>query len=151
MDMKFSLELPREALSVPVIRRVLGDTLHALGVTDECASDILIATSEACTNALHHGGHDRRYEVAVSIGDTRCVLKVVDRGEGFDPAAVGHASPDAESGRGLELMRALVDDVSVDSAPDSGTAVYLQKDLEWTDDAPMPRLRPEPEPVCQAG
>lgn len=149
MDMKFSLELPRETLSVPVIRRVLGDTLRALGVTDECASDILIATSEACTNALHHGGPDRRYEVAVSIGDACCVLKVVDRGAGFDPQAVGPAPADAESGRGLELMRALVDDVSVDSAPDSGTVVYLQKHLKWTEDAAMARLHPEP--VCQAG
>lgn len=149
MDMKFSLELPRETLSVPVIRRVLGDTLRALGVTDECASDILIATSEACTNALHHGGPDRRYEVGVSIGETRCVLKVVDRGAGFDPGSIGPAPEDAESGRGLELMRALVDDVSVDSAPDSGTVVYLQKHLNWTDDAAMARLRPEP--VCQAG
>ena len=149
MDMKFSLELPRETLSVPVIRRVLGDTLRALGVTEECASDILVATSEACTNALHHGGPDRRYEVAVKIGEAACLLKVVDRGEGFDPEDVTPAHTEAEGGRGLELMRALVDDVSVDSAPESGTVVYLQKHLNWNKDAAMARLRPEP--VCHAG
>lgn len=149
MDMKFSLELPRETLSVPVIRRVLGDTLRALGVTEDCASDILVATSEACTNALHHGGPDRRYEVGVRIGEANCLLKVVDRGEGFDPADIPDTPKDAEGGRGLELMRALVDDVSVDSAPESGTVVYLQKHLNWTQDAAMARLRPEP--VCPAG
>lgn len=143
MNMKFSLELPREALSVPVIRRVLGDTLSDLGVVTECVSDILVAASEACTNAMRHGGPARRYEVVVSIADAYCVLKVVDRGAGFDPERVPAAEPDDETGRGIELMRALVDDVSVDTVPDHGTVVYLQKHLKWRDTAPLPRLVPE--------
>lgn len=149
MDMTFSLELPRETLSIPVIRRVLGDTLRVLGVVGDCVSDILIATSEACTNALRYGGPDRRYEVAVHIGTTCCVLKIMDSGGGFDPATVGTARVDAEGGRGFALMRALVDDVSIDSAPDGGTSVCLHKQLVWTDDAALPRLAPEP--VCHAG
>ena len=43
VDMKFSLELPREALSIPVIRRVLGDALRGLGVSEDCVGDILLA------------------------------------------------------------------------------------------------------------
>ena len=42
--MKFSLALPREALSIPVIRRVLGDALRGLGVSDDCIGDILVGT-----------------------------------------------------------------------------------------------------------
>lgn len=140
MDMKFSLELPREAVSIPVIRRVLGDTLRDLGVTSGCTSDILVAACEACTNALRYGGPDRRYEIAMSITDRCCVLKVVDQGEGFDPDSVSAADEDTESGRGLQLMRALVDDMRVDTKEEQGTVVYLRKRLAWAEEAALPRL-----------
>ncbi|NED49933.1 ATP-binding protein, partial [Micromonospora aurantiaca] len=45
MDMRFSLALPRDALSIPVIRRVVGDTLRGLGVSEDCVDDVLVATS----------------------------------------------------------------------------------------------------------
>jgi serine/threonine-protein kinase RsbW len=65
--MKFSLALPREALSIPVIRRVLGDALRALGVTEGCIADILGAISEACTNAVRHAPTASRFEVVASV------------------------------------------------------------------------------------
>ncbi|MEO5873698.1 MAG: ATP-binding protein, partial [Streptosporangiaceae bacterium] len=64
--MKFSLALPREAMSVPVIRRVLGDALRGLGVSEDCISDILVAASEACTNVVRHSTM-AEYEVVGSI------------------------------------------------------------------------------------
>ena len=55
-DVKFCLVFRRETLSVPVMRRVLGDTLRGLGVDDESVYDIVLAATEACTNVLTHGG-----------------------------------------------------------------------------------------------
>jgi anti-sigma regulatory factor (Ser/Thr protein kinase) len=43
----------------------------------------------------------------------------------------------AESGRGLAIMRACVDDVSMRSKPGQGTVVSLQKRIEWRSDAPL--------------
>lgn len=139
-----SLGLPGEALSIPVIRRVLGDALQTLGVTDGCVDDIQIAVSEACTNVLDHTGPGDAYEVMAVLDGAYCVLKVVDRGLGFDPADFGHTdpSPEAEHGRGIQLMRALVDDVFFDSRPERGTVVYLQKELTWRDDAPLVAAAP---------
>src|SRR5258707_12755 len=59
-DVEFCLVFPRESLSVPVMRRVLGDTLRSLGVDERCISDLLLAVTEACTNVLRHAGpgHD---------------------------------------------------------------------------------------------
>ncbi len=68
VDVKFCLMFPREALSVPVMRRVLGDTLSRLGVDEDCIGDLLLAVTEACTNVLQHGGPGHRYEVMASIG-----------------------------------------------------------------------------------
>ena len=36
VEMRFSLSLPREALSIPMIRRVVGDALRGLGVAENC-------------------------------------------------------------------------------------------------------------------
>ncbi len=42
-----------------------------------------------------------------------------------------------ESGRGLAIMRACVDDVRLRSGPGRGTAVRLRKRIEWRADAPL--------------
>jgi serine/threonine-protein kinase RsbW len=143
VDMKFSLDLPRETLSIPVIRRVLGDTLRGLGVSEGCIGDILVATSEACTNVVQHVDTAARYEVTASIDNEHCVLKVVDRGQGFESDSSRTVTPDSESGRGIKIMKALVDDVVFDSRPEAGTVVYLQKTLSWRDESPMRLLEPE--------
>jgi serine/threonine-protein kinase RsbW len=141
--MKFSLDLPRETLSIPVIRRVLGDTLRGLGVSEGCIGDILVATSEACTNVVQHVDTAARYEVTASIDNDHCVLKVVDRGQGFESDSRPAVTPDSESGRGIKIMKALVDDVVFDSRPEAGTIVYLQKTLSWRAESPMRLLEPE--------
>src|SRR6266536_3552202 len=94
VDVKFCLMFPRESLSVPVMRRVLGDTLNRLGVDEECIGDLLLAVTEACTNVLQHGGPSHRYEVVASIGRRGCVVDVLDSGRGFDPGRLAaHRRP----------------------------------------------------------
>jgi serine/threonine-protein kinase RsbW len=145
--MKFSLALPREALSIPVVRRVLGDALRGLGVAEGCVADILVAVSEASTNVVQHAPTSANFEVVAVIDGDLCVLKVVDKGHGFTGGPGEEAEWDAESGRGISIMRALVDRVSFDTLPgapgDSGTAVYLQKRLTWDDEALIRRLERE--------
>ncbi|WP_243726054.1 ATP-binding protein [Actinomadura rubrisoli] len=137
--MRFSLALPREALSIPVIRRVVGDALRGLGVSEDCVADILVAASEACTNAIQHARASGAYEVAGHIDEGVCVLKIMDWGRGLRPAPQDPGVL-SESGRGIKIMRALVDDLSIDSSPDRGTVVHLQKRLTWRDEALVRRL-----------
>ena len=68
VDVKFCLVFPREALSVPVMRHVLGDTLRDLGADDDGVADLLLAVTEACSNVVRHGGPGQRYEVLASVG-----------------------------------------------------------------------------------
>ena len=78
-DVKFCLVFQRETLSVPVMRRVLGDTLRGLGVDEESVYDILLAATEACTNVLTHGGRKvRGYAVVTSLGAVGCQVEVAD-------------------------------------------------------------------------
>jgi serine/threonine-protein kinase RsbW len=164
-DVRFCLVFPRETLSIPVMRRVLGDTLSRLGVDEDSISDLLIAVTEACTNVLRHAGPGRRYEVVVKVGRNRCVLQVLDNGRGIDPgrlrtarrrhlrrppvrpvpllarrAKITDIAQLPESGRGMAIMRACVDDVSLRSGPGQGTVVQLRKRIELRDDAPLANL-----------
>ncbi len=144
-DVKFCLVFQCETLSVPVMRRVLGDTLRGLGVDDDSVYDILLAATEACTNVLTHGGRQARgYAVVTSVGAVGCQVEVADEGAGLPPRAA--AAPDPaeipvaqlpESGRGLAVMRACVDNVTLDSRPGRGTVVTMRKHIRWTENAPL--------------
>lgn len=138
--MKFSLALPCEELSVPVIRRVLGDALRGLGVSGDCIHDILVAASEACTNVVRHSS-TREYEVTGHIDEETCVLSVIDHGDGLGPVA-RPAGGLAESGRGLDIMNSLMDDLSLTTTSD-GVRVVLRKRLTWCDEALIRRLESE--------
>jgi len=72
VNVKFCLVFPREALSVPVMRHVLGDTLRDLGADDDGVADLLLAVTEACSNVVKHGGPGQRYEVLASVGQGGC-------------------------------------------------------------------------------
>ena len=146
-DVKFCLVFQSETVSVPAMRRVLGDTLLGLGVDDDSVYDILLAATEACTNVLVHGGPEvRGYAVVTSVGAVGCQVEVADEGTGL--LARADAEPDArpvqlpvaqlpESGRGLTVMRACVDNVTLDSRPGHGTVVTMRKRIRWHEDAPL--------------
>lgn len=138
--MRFSLALPREALSIPVIRRVLGDALRGLGVTEDCVADILVATSEACTNVVRHARSHNDFEVRACVEEETCRLTIADRGPGLPAEPPPPPGELSESGRGMTLMRELVDEVGFDTEPDRGTAVHLRKRLAWRDEAVLRRL-----------
>lgn len=142
MHFSFTLQLPRDALSVPLARRVLHSSMRTLGVNDVCLSDIGVAVSEACTNVLDHAQEGEEYEVVVGLDGATCVVEVVDTGSGFDAEDLGRVDADhsAEGGRGLQLIRTLVDKVNFTARPEQGTIVHLEKELLYEDDAPLKRL-----------
>jgi serine/threonine-protein kinase RsbW len=148
-DVKFGLMFRCETLSVPVMRRVLGDTLRGLGVDEESVYDLLLAATEACTNVLQHGGREvRGYAVVTSLGAVGCQVEVADEGAGATFREQERPEPPVtaiaqlpESGRGLAVMRACVDNVTLDSSPDRGTVVTLRKHIRWSRDAPLRQFR----------
>jgi serine/threonine-protein kinase RsbW len=142
VEIKVTLQLPRDALSVPVVRRVLATSMHTLGVEADCVEDIGIALTEACTNVLDHTNGDEEYEVVAGIDDNVCTILVVDTGRGFDADHLGHAEadPTAEEGRGIQLIRALVDRVHFQSRPESGMVVHLEKTLAFRDGSAIQKL-----------
>lgn len=134
MEINLELHLPREEASIPVVRHLCRNALRGIGVDPECGGDIEVALSEACTNALKHSVPGAEYKVRVSLDDRQCIITVIDTGQGFDGRSA-RSDPTAEQGRGVELMRALVDRLNFESDREAGTVVRLEKDLVLLDEA----------------
>ena len=141
MHMALSLLLPRDELTVPVARHLTAGAMQQLGVDQSCASDIQVALTEACTNVILHAGPGEEYEVAVEVDEDTCVIRIIDHGDGFDAGALQGADEGAESGRGVTLMDALVDQVVFESRPERGTIVHLEKTLSYDEASVVRRLR----------
>ncbi|MGH9278347.1 MAG: ATP-binding protein [Acidimicrobiales bacterium] len=144
MQLSLALTLPRDEQTIPVTRHIVHNALDEVGAMRECAEDIAIAQSEACANVVKHSGPGDQYEVRVDIDQEKCVIRVIDTGRGFDWQTLtdADASPNdlAERGRGILLMRALVDEVRFVSKPEAGTIVHLEKALEFRPDSVVNRL-----------
>lgn len=135
-----SVALPRESVSVPVVRRLAAQALQAFGVLDEDVHDVQLAITEACANVIDHAGATDTYDVKVELSANRCAITVVDQGGGFDVGEVpARPDDDSEMGRGVALMRALVDNVAFRNEPQAGAVVHMVKSLRYLEDHPLRR------------
>ncbi|WP_328537884.1 ATP-binding protein [Streptomyces sp. NBC_00344] len=154
MSIWWSLHLRREAASVPLARRLLLGAMETAGVDPDISFDLSVALSEACANAVEHGGYGEPgaasesaamgFRVTAFLDGERCRIEVTDSGPGFPSRrgrrAAAHqvrrqASPSAESGRGLCLIEELADHVDFCNRPGRGAMVRFDKVLKWREDA----------------
>ena len=142
MRIDLGICLPRDTLTLPVIRHIAVCALGELGVVPTAIDDVALALTEACTNVVKHSGVDDEYEVHLVVTDQVCEISVVDAGRGIDSSVLtrGMAPGSAEQGRGLALLSALVDGVRFESRPEVGTVVHLVKQLDIIGDGPLGRL-----------
>ena len=102
----------------------------AYGFDGDGCYEFAYAVNEAVTNATRHGLPDERgfIRVTISAEADRLTCAVRDWGTFNAPAEGSAAGSDAaaEHGRGLALMRILMDEVRVHTFS-GGTIVYLSK------------------------
>jgi serine/threonine-protein kinase RsbW len=117
------LELRNEPAATSALRAALDRISDACGLANGDRFDLKVAATEAVTNALR--GLPATHSVDVSLtgqGDA-VEVEVRDRGT-FAPFSM--RGPDAEGGRGIPLMLALVDEVEF-AASRNGTRVRMRK------------------------
>lgn len=148
VEITMVLNLPRDAVSVPVTRQVLDGCLETLGVTPDTRADIALALSEACANVIQHAGSGEEYEVQATARNGQCAIEVVNTGGGDGKPAPDGSGTDAgggdgialtgdpvpataESGRGLKIIDAVVDNLQLTGSKSEGTIVHFEKTLEW--------------------
>jgi serine phosphatase RsbU (regulator of sigma subunit)/anti-sigma regulatory factor (Ser/Thr protein kinase) len=116
-------EVAAEPGALAELRRRLHAWLAQSGAAEEEAYDIVLATCEAAANAVEHayGPAEARFRVRARLEAGEVTVEVRDRGAWRDQR-------DPRRGRGLAVMRELMDDVSVNS-DDEGTNVRLRRRL----------------------
>src|SRR5690349_833981 len=106
------------------------------GFQEDDLHKIAMSVRETMVNAVVHGNRynaHKKVHVTVSNGPGRLEIKIADQGEGFELEAV--PDPLAEnnllrnSGRGIFLMKAFMDEVEVKRGDLVGTEVALVKYL----------------------
>jgi PAS domain S-box-containing protein len=120
---QFSVELPTQPEALASMRSMLRRWLrHAQGSDQEIA-EITTACGEAATNAIEHAGASggAPFELDGRLKGRQVDIVVRDYGAWREPR-------DGDQGRGISLMRALMDSVEVEPGAD-GTIVRLRRQL----------------------
>ncbi|HWM08576.1 MAG TPA: SpoIIE family protein phosphatase, partial [Solirubrobacteraceae bacterium] len=120
---------PAQAEALVGVRRLLRRWLAARGASEDETHDILVASQEACANAVEHAygpGHAHFDVIAEDLAGT-IRITVSDQGRWRAPRGT-------HRGRGLMLMRSLMETVDVDHGT-AGTVVVLERALGARDAA----------------
>jgi PAS domain S-box-containing protein len=120
---RFGAEFPAEPESLAPMRSMLRRWLSHAGAGELEIAEITTACSEAATNAIEHAGMsgDTSFEVSGNRNGSEVEIAVRDRGSWREARPGDH-------GRGLDLMRTLMDAVAVEPGS-AGTTVSLRRRL----------------------
>ena len=120
---RLHLRPPAEPEALASVRDALRQWLGEVGLGEQDAYDVLVASGEACANAIEHayGPGEASFEVKAWVENGKVAVSVRDYGEWRQPRG-------RERGRGLDLMRQLMDSADV-SRDVEGTTVLLGRSL----------------------
>lgn len=117
--------------------RLVLDAARELGFPEDDLHKIGMAVRESIVNAVVHGNRynaHKKVRLAVSGSRERLTVTVADEGDGFDIAALPDPLAESnllhQSGRGIFLIRAFMDEFAVRRLGAGGTEVKLVKYLE---------------------
>jgi serine/threonine-protein kinase RsbW len=115
-------QIGADPMQIALLRKDLRGWLTSHSVDEEGAQAVLLACSEAVANAIEHGYRDDPFgqvEVTATVSADAVEIKVADRG------AWRPAGADVTRGRGLQLIRQVMDHVAFDRS--AGTTVTMRR------------------------
>ncbi|HET9253446.1 MAG TPA: SpoIIE family protein phosphatase [Candidatus Eisenbacteria bacterium] len=128
------LSIPSRLEELAQIHAAIEDLGRRHHLDEELVQALQIAVIEAGTNAVQHGNvfsDHKSVQIEFVVTPGEIAVQVDDYGEGFDPSRVPDPTEGEHlldlHGRGLFLMRSLMDDVSFETRDDKGTRVRLRK------------------------
>jgi serine/threonine-protein kinase RsbW len=128
----WTLTIPSDLTLLPLARAFVEAACQAAGCDDKTTHAIVMATDEATNNVMRHAHRDHP-EKPIQI---QCVrepdgfeVRLLDEGAPFDIGGVPHLDPSElrVGGRGVFLMRALMDELSCHPRGSSGNTLRMLK------------------------
>ena len=128
------LSVPGKPEYVGTVRMAVSHIAANAGFDIEAIDDIKVAVSEACTNIICHSHKhsDYSYDVIVEREEKKLTISVVDYGIGFETDDyVEHVPGETRgSGMGIFIVKALMDEVDIQSTIGEGTNIRMTKYLQ---------------------
>jgi serine/threonine-protein kinase RsbW len=131
-----ALTLDSTLASVDLAESIAMQVAQATGFDEDEVHKIGVAVREGVINAYNYGNRqDRRKKifVAVEFEADKMIMHIRDQGPGFDlheiPDCLAEENLMRTSGRGLFLMRAFMDEFTVQRHPSGGAELIMVKKL----------------------
>jgi serine phosphatase RsbU (regulator of sigma subunit)/anti-sigma regulatory factor (Ser/Thr protein kinase) len=125
------LSVPARPEQLAPLRRTLRDWLAGVGASASDTYDVTLSVNEVASNAIQHayGLGDAHFSVEGRVDDGELALVVQDFGSWRE-----RSSRRTTGGRGLDIVRALMDGVDIERRSD-GTAVRMHRRLRGVQQA----------------
>jgi serine/threonine-protein kinase RsbW len=129
-----TLDIPSEVRHIYLLDNVLAYVAKEMNFDEETREQVNLAVIEAGTNAIKHGNKNdpiKMVHFRFNISNDKLTVYVKDHGCGFDPSNLDDPlSPEnvmKPCGRGIFLMKALMDEVEFTMIGECGTEVKMVK------------------------
>jgi len=134
--MKFRLVLGSIPKEIVRVEEFLEKINERLGLGESHYNKLLVATTEAVNNGIIHGNKRnplKKVTLTFEVNNGFLTVHVQDEGAGVDaknlPNPLAEENLMRENGRGVFLMRSLMDSVEFDRIP-GGAEVVMKMDLK---------------------
>jgi serine/threonine-protein kinase RsbW len=126
------LTAPSDPRMLSVVRTFVEAVCHARQVDRTTINAVVLATGEAVTNIVRHAHRDTPeapFQVQCRVGQDTVEIILLDQGAHFDVTQVPELHPGElrVGGRGVYLIRALMDEISCQPLGERGNCLRLLK------------------------
>lgn len=120
----YEIEIESDPNNLITIEEFVNYFAKDLGLSEEQLSVLLLAVTEATTNAIIHANKcdpSKLVRIHAQIEKSRLVIRIKDEGKGFDPTKLPDPTEPEnllkDSGRGVYLMKVYMDEVKYNVTP----------------------------------
>jgi anti-sigma regulatory factor (Ser/Thr protein kinase) len=125
MRLELDVRLLHDVDDLTTFRHVLDGALATMRVTEACRADVGLIVSEICAHVVSYLTRGDHAQVCVAVDDGMCMVEVRADGE-VDPQRPNVL---AESGRGLQIVSQLADNMTVFADHSHGLLLRAGKKL----------------------
>ncbi|GIW80004.1 MAG: hypothetical protein KatS3mg105_1811 [Gemmatales bacterium] len=126
------LTIPSQPRLIRLAHDFVESVCQAGGLDEKTTHAVVLATGEAVSNIVRHAHRNRPdalFQIQCRFQQDGIEICLCDEGEPFDIDAVPHLDPGElrEGGRGVFLMRTLMDELSCSPRREGGNTLRMRK------------------------
>ena len=132
-----SIIIPSIPEMIIAVDEYIETRLRDAGVSESIIADIAICATELANNGIYHGNKEDRNKVVtvlLEIDKKKIQVTVSDEGDIFNPDKLANPTDDEfllrEAGRGVFIVKKLMDTTVYSRSENGGTVVTITKKLD---------------------